>query len=139
MQRKPRTGPPRSVPRRPPTWLNVKRPEDSGQLPHYNGVVWKGGDLLVQEELLLEYREEAVKLVIETSRPVSQVAKDLLINAGTLANWVKAYRRAHAVDQPELTVDERGRLKEQEREICELQLEIAFLKKAATYFTKEQR
>jgi transposase-like protein len=86
-----------------------------------------------------EYREEAVKLVIETSRPIAQVAKELGINAGTLANWVNAYRRAHAGEEPESTVDERARLKEQEREIRELRMENEFLKKAAAYFAKEQR
>jgi transposase len=35
-----------------------------------------------------EYREEAVKMVIETSRPIAQVAKELSINEGTLGNWV---------------------------------------------------
>ncbi|MFD0857152.1 transposase [Actinomadura adrarensis] len=86
-----------------------------------------------------EYREEAAKLVIETSRPIAQVAKELGINPGTLANWVNAYRREHAGAEPELTVDERVRLKEQEREIRELRMEIEFLKKAAAYFAKDQR
>jgi transposase-like protein len=80
-----------------------------------------------------------VKLVIETSRPIAQVAKELGINAGTLANWVNAYRRTSAGEEPELTVDERARLKEQEREIRELRMENEFLKKAAAYFAKEQR
>jgi Transposase. len=31
-----------------------------------------------------EYREKAVKMVIETSRPIAQVAKELGINEGTL-------------------------------------------------------
>ena len=34
-----------------------------------------------------EYRDEAVKLVIETSRPTAQVARELGINEGTLGNW----------------------------------------------------
>jgi transposase len=34
-----------------------------------------------------EFREEAVKLVIETSRPIAQVAKELGIVEGTLGNW----------------------------------------------------
>ena len=82
-----------------------------------------------------------MKLVIETSRPIAQVAKELGINPGTLANWVTAYRRERAANEPEseLTVDERARLKEQEREIRELRMENEFLKKAAAYFAKEQR
>jgi transposase-like protein len=86
-----------------------------------------------------EYREEAVKMVIETSRPIAQVAKELGINAGTLANWVAAYRREHAGEEPPLTLDERARLREQEREIRELKMELEFLKKAAAYFAKDHR
>jgi len=66
-----------------------------------------------------EYREEAVKLVIETSRPIAQVAKELGIIEGTLGNWVNAYRREHAGDEPPLSVSERARLRELEREARE--------------------
>ena len=37
-----------------------------------------------------------MKMVIETSRPIARVAKELGINEGTLGNWVNAYRREHA-------------------------------------------
>jgi transposase-like protein len=43
-----------------------------------------------------EYREEAVKMVIETSRPIAQVAKELGINEGTLGNWGVPRTRAVA-------------------------------------------
>ena len=48
-----------------------------------------------------------MKLVIETSRPIARVAKELGINEGTLGNWVAAYRREHAGEEPPLTVNER--------------------------------
>ena len=86
-----------------------------------------------------EYREEAVKSVIETSRPVAQVAKELGVNPGTLSNWVGAYRRDHAGQEPALSVDERARLRELERETRELRMENEFLKKAAAYFAKDHR
>ena len=86
-----------------------------------------------------EYREEAVRSVIETSRPIAQVAKELGLNSGTLGNWVSAYRRDHAGEEPALTVNERARLRELERETRELQMELAFLKKAAAYFAKDHR
>jgi transposase len=35
-----------------------------------------------------EFKDEAVKMVIETSRPVATVAKELGINESTLGNWV---------------------------------------------------
>jgi transposase-like protein len=53
-----------------------------------------------------EYREQAVKSVIETSRPIAQVAKELGLNEGTLGNWVSAYKRDHAGEEPPLTVNE---------------------------------
>lgn len=86
-----------------------------------------------------EYREEAVKSVIETSRPVAQVARELGINPGTLSNWVGARRRDHAGEEPALSVDERARLRELERETRELRMENEFLKKAAAYFAKDHR
>ena len=35
-----------------------------------------------------EFREEAVKAVIETSRPIAVVARELGIVEGTLGNWL---------------------------------------------------
>lgn len=49
-----------------------------------------------------EFRAEAVRLVIETSRPIAQVAKELGVNDGTLGNWVSQYRAEHADDEPVL-------------------------------------
>ena len=86
-----------------------------------------------------EYREEAVKMVIETSRPIARVAKELGINEDTLGNWVAAYRRDHAGEEPPLTVSERARLREAERENRELKMENEFLKKAAAYFARDHR
>ena len=42
-----------------------------------------------------DFKEGAVRLVRETGRPIAQIAKDLGINAGTLANWVAAERRGN--------------------------------------------
>jgi len=86
-----------------------------------------------------EFKEEAVKLVIETSRPVAVVAKELGINESTLGNWVTIYRRDHAGEEPPLTVSERARLRELERETRELKMENEFLKKCAAYFASEHR
>jgi transposase len=86
-----------------------------------------------------EFKDEAVKLVIETSRPVAQVARELGIVEGTLGNWVNAYRHEHAGEEPPLAVNERVRLRELEREARELRMEVEFLKKAAAYFAKDPR
>ncbi len=36
-----------------------------------------------------EFREGAVRIVRETSKPIAQVAGDLGLHPGTLGNWVK--------------------------------------------------
>ena len=86
-----------------------------------------------------EFKDEAVKMVIETSRPVAVVAKELGINESTLGNWVNIYRREHAGEEPPLSMSDRARLREVERENRELKMQVEFLKKAAAYFASEHR
>ena len=86
-----------------------------------------------------EYREEAVKMVLESSRPIAQVARELGLNEGTLGNWVNTYRRAHADEEPPLTISERARLRELERENRELKMEREFLGKAAAFFASKHQ
>lgn len=86
-----------------------------------------------------EYRDEAVKLVIETSRPIAVVARELGLLEGTLGNWVNAYRKSHPVEEQPLAMPERARLKELERENRELRMQNEFLKKAAAFFAQDHR
>jgi transposase len=86
-----------------------------------------------------EFREEAARMVVETSRPIADVARELGINETSLGNWVRAYRKEHAGDEPPLELSERARLRELERRNRELEMENAFLKKAAAYFAREPR
>jgi transposase len=86
-----------------------------------------------------EFREEAAKLVVEGNRPVVEVARDIGVSETTLGNWTRAFREAHAEQEPGLQLPERARLRELERRNRDLEMENAFLKKAAAYFAKEQR
>ena len=86
-----------------------------------------------------EFREEAARMVVETSRPIADVARELGINETSLGNWVRAYREKHAGEEPALQLPERARLRELERRNRELEMENAFLKKAAAYFAREPR
>jgi len=84
-----------------------------------------------------EYKDEAVRMVLETSKPIAEVARELGVNGGTLGNWVHLYRQAHVGDEPALNISERARLRELERENRELRMEREFLKKAAAFFARE--
>lgn len=86
-----------------------------------------------------EYKDEAVKVVIEGSRPVAEVARDIGVHEQTLRNWVAAYRKVHAGEEPPLTISERARLRELEKELRELRLKSEFLGKAAAFFAQEYR
>ena len=78
-----------------------------------------------------QFKAEAVQMVLETGRPIAEVARDLGINEGTLGNWVTVWRRQNPEPEPELTPVERVRVKEMEDEIRRLRMENEFLKKAA--------
>jgi transposase-like protein len=86
-----------------------------------------------------EFREEAARMVVETSRAIAEVARELGISETSLGNWVRAYREKHAADEPPLQLSERARLRELERKNRELEMENTFLKKAAAYFAREPR
>jgi transposase-like protein len=78
-------------------------------------------------------------LVVETSRPIVDVAREIGVHEGTLGFWVNKYRTEHAGDEPPLTVSERARLRELERENRELRMKTEFLGKAAAFFAQEYR
>src|SRR3954454_20704399 len=85
-----------------------------------------------------QFRAEAVQLVLETGKPIAEVARDLGVNDGTLGNWVKAWRDANPEPEPELSPVERARVKEMEDEIRRLRMENEFLKKAAVKSTGQR-
>ncbi|MCX5233031.1 IS3 family transposase [Streptomyces sp. NBC_00233] len=77
-----------------------------------------------------EFKDEAVRMVIEQSRPIAQVARELGLIEGTLGNWVNAYRRSHPGEEAPLTTSERARLRELEKEVRELRMKTEFLGKS---------
>src|SRR5215831_21011163 len=76
-----------------------------------------------------QFKAEAVQMVIETGKPIAQVARDLGIHDGTLGNWVNAWRRQHPEPDHPLSPVERARVKELEDEVARLRMENEFLKK----------
>ncbi len=70
-----------------------------------------------------QFKAEAVQMVIETGKPVAEVARDLGVNHGTLGNWVKAWRDANPEPDMALSPVERARVSEMEVEIRRLRME----------------
>jgi transposase len=92
-----------------------------------------------RERFSAEFKEQAVRLVVETSRPIAEVGREIGVNAGTLANWVNKYRETNPVAEEPLSVSERARLAELEKENRELRMKAEFLGKAAAFFAQEYR
>jgi transposase-like protein len=61
------------------------------------------------------------------------------VNEGTLGNWVHKYRLDHVGEEPPLSISDRARLRELERENRELKMKAEFLGKAAAFFAQEYR
>ena len=83
-----------------------------------------------------QFKAEAVQMVIETGKPIAEVARDLGIHDGTLGNWVNAWRRAHPRPDTPVTPADRARVAELEDEVRRLRMENEFLKKAAAFFAR---
>ncbi|MGW4412519.1 transposase [Nonomuraea sp. NPDC004702] len=88
-----------------------------------------------------EFKDEAVRMVLDGPRPISHVAKELGIHDTTLGNWVNAFRRTRG-DDVALARDVGEKSERElalERENRKLREENEFLKKAAAFFAREQR
>jgi transposase len=98
-----------------------------------------GRDSMAPRNFSPEFRAEAVRAVISSSRTVADVAREYDMGAETLRNWVNAYRREHAGDEPEVSESERQELARLRKEVRDLKAEREFLGKAAAFFAKEYR
>ena len=87
-----------------------------------------------------EFREAAVKQVVEGGRSVAAVARSLEMSSKSLANWVYRARKGQELVKraPPLPVSElEAELSRLRQENAKLKLEKEILKKAAAYFARE--
>jgi transposase-like protein len=88
-----------------------------------------------------EFKEQAAKKVVDSTPPrtIAEVAREIGVNDTTLGFWVKAYRKKLAGQPLPSDMLEAERVRELERRVRDLEMENAFLKKAAAYFAREHR
>ena len=86
-----------------------------------------------------EYKAEAVELVINSGRPIAEVARNLGINEGTLGNWLNKAKRDGNVAEKSLSVSERAEFEETKKQLQRVKMERDFLKKAAAWFAGQNQ
>ena len=83
-----------------------------------------------------DFKEGAVQLVVQTGRPIAQVARELGINEGTLGNWCAKRRRA-GTEGTALSESERAELERLRKEIVELRMQRDVLKRSVALWVEE--
>ncbi|WP_302936907.1 transposase [uncultured Senegalimassilia sp.] len=83
-----------------------------------------------------EFRRETADYIISTGRPTTECCAELGLNPKTVNKWVQNRRRELA-GEPGPKAEDRE-LREAKKRIRELEMENAFLKKAAAFFAKSQ-
>ena len=83
-----------------------------------------------------EFRRETADYIISTGRPTAACCRELGLSPKTVDKWV-AKRRREISGEPDPDAGARE-LREARKRIRELEMENAFLKKAAAFFAREQ-
>ena len=86
-----------------------------------------------------EFKEGAVRLVLDEGRTVGAVARELDLTPSALGGWVHQARTEQTKGKSGLMKDEREELTRLRRENRELRMEREVLKKAAAFFAKDHR
>jgi transposase len=85
-----------------------------------------------------EFKASAVKLAVESKRPLAQTARELGVSKDTLYGWVRQYHGKPQSGQDAVNSEHLyEELKRLRREVSILKEERDILKKAAAYFAKQ--
>ena len=86
-----------------------------------------------------EFKEGAVRLVLDEGKTVGAVSRQLDLTASALGLWVQHARSERTKGKSGLMKEEREELTRLRKEVRELRLERDLLKKVSALFAKDQR
>jgi transposase len=84
-----------------------------------------------------EFKDEAVRQVIERGHPVAEVAKGLGVSAHRLYKWVKGVKPSKTDQHASELVEAKGEILRLRAQLRRTEEERDILKKAAAYFARE--
>ena len=84
-----------------------------------------------------DFKDGAVRLVVETGKPIAQIARDLGVHEATLGNWVAKDRQIQCRGGGRLGEDERAELLRLRKENAELAMERDVLKRSVALWVKD--
>jgi len=93
----------------------------------------------VRRQFSEEFKEGAVRLVLDEGKSVGAVARELDLMASALNLWVRHARAEHTQGKSGLMKEEREELARLRKEVRILAEERDILKKAAAFFAKQSR
>jgi transposase-like protein len=96
-----------------------------------------GKDALVPAPHPQEFRQRAVELARQKTKPVAELAKELRISESCLRNWMAQADVDDNGSATQLTSKEKKELTELRRDKRRLEMEVEILKRAAAYFARE--
>jgi transposase len=86
-----------------------------------------------------EFREGAIRLVLDEGKSIAEVARDLDLTHSGLSEWIKRAKADRGIGRPGvLTTAEKEELARLRKENRELRIEREILKKAAAFFAREE-
>jgi transposase len=89
-----------------------------------------------------EFRQEAVKLIIDEGLSIPEAGRRLSLAPSTLSHWVKTFKAGKLPDIGKThrpLSDREMEIAGLKRELAEVKMERDILKKAAAYFAKESQ
>jgi len=84
-----------------------------------------------------EFQLEAARLVVEGGYTYDAAAERLGATAWSIREWVKKFRASGELPPAARVVPDAEEMKKLRKEVSQLRMENAILKKAAAYFAKE--
>lgn len=98
-----------------------------------------GGGRRPRRQFSEEFKDGAVRLVLDESKTVGAVARELDLTPSALGGWVRQARAERTQGKSGLVKEEREELTRLRKEVRELRQERDLLKKVSALFAKDQR